>query len=222
MPRDKQPSMSPSQDLNPVPTGTKWEQLLLDGTFCCAIRQMSRGSGLSESGGKPAGARTHVKLLWPRDWRKGKVVGQPRGHRDGTPVVAQWISFFGRVHDFRIVNTTSSRRWEHFHRGRRRGEGWGRYPKNASLYPGSTVSYPNLNTEAVPSCKTPANQIGLYLLSNTTIWWIYIYIYILFIYYIENNYMFRRLVMAIFRLYMKHIVSSYTHSLHGAQSFLSS
>ena len=46
----------------------------------------------------------------------------------------------------------------------------------------------------------------MYPLSNTTTWWMYIYI----IYYIENNYMFRRLVMAIFRLYMKHIVSSYT------------
>jgi len=28
------------------------------------------------------------------------------------------------------------------------------------------------------------------------------------IYYIENNYMFRDLIMAIFRLYMKHLISS--------------
>ena len=47
------------------------------------------------------------------------------------------------------------------------------------------------------------NWNGVYLLSNTTIWWIDIYI----IYYIES-YMFPRLVMAIFRLYMKHLVSS--------------
>jgi len=31
------------------------------------------------------------------------------------------------------------------------------------------------------------------------------------IYYIENNYMFRRQIMAIFRLYMKHLESSYTN-----------
>ena len=29
---------------------------------------------------------------------------------------------------------------------------------------------------------------------------------------IENNYMFRRLIMAIFRLYMNHLVSSYTNT----------
>jgi len=53
---------------------------------------------------------------------------------------------------------------------------------------------------------------GLNLLSNTSIRWIYIYIYIyLFICYIENNYMFRRLIMAIFRLYINHLVSSYTN-----------
>jgi len=39
---------------------------------------------------------------------------------------------------------------------------------------------------------------GVYLLSNTTVWWIDIYN----IYYIDNNYMLRRLVMIIFRLYM--------------------
>jgi len=33
-----------------------------------------------------------------------------------------------------------------------------------------------------------------------------------FYYYIENNYMFRRLIMAIFRLYMNRLVSSYTHT----------
>ena len=43
----------------------------------------------------------------------------------------------------------------------------------------------------------------------------YIYIYIYIIYYIENNYMFRRLIMAIFRLYMKHLVSSYTKHIYG-------
>jgi hypothetical protein len=48
----------------------------------------------------------------------------------------------------------------------------------------------------------------MYLLSNTTIWWIYI------LYYIENNYMFRCLIMAIFRLYMKHLVSSYTKHIY--------
>ena len=37
---------------------------------------------------------------------------------------------------------------------------------------------------------------------------IYIYIY----YYIEYNYMFRRLIMAIFRLYMNHLVSSFTNT----------
>ena len=37
-----------------------------------------------------------------------------------------------------------------------------------------------------------------------------IHIYIYFINYIEN-YMFRRLIMAIFRLYMNHLVSSYTN-----------
>jgi len=35
-----------------------------------------------------------------------------------------------------------------------------------------------------------------------------IYIYY---YYIENNYMFRRLIMAIFRLYMNHLISPYTN-----------
>ena len=35
------------------------------------------------------------------------------------------------------------------------------------------------------------------------------------IYYIENNYMFRRLVMAIFRLYITHSVSSYTKHIYG-------
>jgi hypothetical protein len=48
-------------------------------------------------------------------------VGQPRGRHDSTPVavhvVAQRISLFGRVQDFRIVNTISRERWEHFHRG---------------------------------------------------------------------------------------------------------
>jgi len=33
----------------------------------------------------------------------------------------------------------------------------------------------------------------------------------IFYYCIENNYMFRRLIMAIFRLYMNHLVSSYTN-----------
>ena len=42
-------------------------------------------------------------------------------------------------------------------------------------------------------------------------WWIYIYIYIYY-YYIENNNLFRRLIMAIFRLYMNHLVSSYTNT----------
>ena len=46
--------------------------------------------------------------------------------------------------------------------------------------------------------------------SNTTIWCVCIYI----IYYIENNYMFRRLVIAIFRLYMKHLLSSYTKHVY--------
>jgi len=31
-------------------------------------------------------------------------------------------------------------------------------------------------------------------------------------YYIENNYMFRRLIMTIFRLYMNHLISSYTNT----------
>jgi len=48
---------------------------------------------------------------------------------------------------------------------------------------------------------------GVNLLSNTTIWWIYIYK----IYYVENNYMFRHYIVAIFRLYMKHLESSYTN-----------
>jgi len=39
--------------------------------------------------------------------------------------------------------------------------------------------------------------------------------YIYIIYYIENNYMFRRLIMAIFRLYMKHSVRSYTKHIYG-------
>jgi len=44
---------------------------------------------------------------------------------------------------------------------------------------------------------------------------IYIYIYIYnIIYYIENKYMFRRLIMAIFRLYMNHLVNSYTNNIH--------
>ena len=34
--------------------------------------------------------------------------------------------------------------------------------------------------------------------------YIHIHVYIHIIYHIENNYMFRRLVMAIFRLYMEH------------------
>ena len=62
-----------------------------------------------------------------------------------------------------------------------------------------------------PRCVFIINNIGVYLLSNTTVWWIYIYIYI--IYYIENNYMFRRLIMAIYRLYMKHLISSYTKDI---------
>ena len=37
-----------------------------------------------------------------------------------------------------------------------------------------------------------------------------IYIYIYNIYYIENFYMFCHLIMAIFRLYMKHLVNTYT------------
>ena len=53
----------------------------------------------------------------------------------------------------------------------------------------------------------------MYLPSNTTIWWRYIYIYIYIIYYIQNNYMFRRLI--IFMLYMKHLVSSYTKHVYG-------
>jgi len=53
------------------------------------------------------------------------------------------------------------------------------------------------------------NYNGVNLLSNTTIWWRDVYLYI-YNYYIENNYMFRRLVMAFFRLYMNHLVSSYT------------
>ena len=40
-------------------------------------------------------------------------------------------------------------------------------------------------------------------------------IYIYIIYYIENNYMFRRLIMAVIRLYMKHLVSSYTKHIYG-------
>jgi len=52
------------------------------------------------------------------------------------------------------------------------------------------------------------NYNGINLLSNTTIWWRDVYI---FYYYIENNYMFRRLIMAIFRFYMNHLVSSYTN-----------
>ena len=63
-----------------------------------------------------------------------------------------------------------------------------------------------------PRCVFIINQTGVYLLSNTTIWWRYIYIYI--IYYIENNYMFRHLIIAIFRLYMKHLVSSYTKHIY--------
>jgi len=46
-------------------------------------------------------------------------------------------------------------------------------------------------------------RTGVYLLSNTNIWWTYIYIYIyicIFIYYIGNNYMFRYFSLAIFRL----------------------
>ena len=43
--------------------------------------------------------------------------------------------------------------------------------------------------------------------------YIYIYIYIYIIYYIENC-MFRRLVLAIFRLYMKHLVSSCTKHIY--------
>ena len=53
----------------------------------------------------------------------------------------------------------------------------------------------------------------MYLLSNTTIWWRYIYIYYLL--HRKNNYMFRRLIMAIFRLYIKHLVSSYTKHVYG-------
>jgi len=65
-------------------------------------------------------------------------------------------------------------------------------------------------------CKRKYGWTGVYLLSNTTIWWrnIYMYIYIYIIYYIENNYMFRRLIMAIFRLYMKHLISSYTKHIY--------
>ena len=60
------------------------------------------------------------------------------------------------------------------------------------------------------------NYIGVYLLSDTTICgYIYIYIYIYIIYYIEKNYRFRRMIMAIFRLYMKHLVSSYTKHVYG-------
>ena len=35
------------------------------------------------------------------------------------------------------------------------------------------------------------------------------------IYYIRYNYMFRRLTMTIFRLYMKYVVSSYTRLIMG-------
>jgi len=45
--------------------------------------------------------------------------------------------------------------------------------------------------------------------------YIYIYIYIYNIYYIDNNYMIRLLVMAIFRLHMKHLASSYTKHIYG-------
>jgi len=41
-----------------------------------------------------------------------------------------------------------------------------------------------------------------------------IYIYIYIIYYTENNYMILRLRMAIFRLYTKHLVSSYTKHIY--------
>jgi hypothetical protein len=41
------------------------------------------------------------------------------------------------------------------------------------------------------------------------------YTYIYIIYYIENKDMFRRLIMAIFRLDMKHLVSSYTKHVYG-------
>jgi hypothetical protein len=57
----------------------------------------------------------------------------------------------------------------------------------------------------------PHSQTGVYLLSDTTIWWIDTCI--LFI--TEKNDMFRRLVMAIFGLYMKHLVSSYTKHIYG-------
>jgi len=57
-----------------------------------------------------------------------------------------------------------------------------------------------------PDVSSPHNRIGAYLLSNTTIWWIDIYIY-----YIDNNYMFRHFSLAIFRLNnCKNLVSSYT------------
>ena len=54
------------------------------------------------------------------------------------------------------------------------------------------------------------NYNGVNLLSNTSMWWRDIYYY-----YIENNYMFRRLIMAIFRLYMNHMISSYTNIYMG-------
>jgi len=121
MQRDKQPSMSPSQDLNPVLPGTKWERILLDGIFCRAVRHRGELDFVRAAVNQQEHGRPHVKLPWPCDWRKGKVVGQPRGHPDSTPVavhvVAQRISFFGRVQDFRIINRTSSWRWEHFHAG---------------------------------------------------------------------------------------------------------
>ena len=41
--------------------------------------------------------------------------------------------------------------------------------------------------------------------------YICIYLFIYFINYIEN-YMFRRLIIAIFKLYMNHLVSSYTNT----------
>jgi len=56
--------------------------------------------------------------------------------------------------------------------------------------------------------KTFIGYIWLNQLSNTTnLWWIGVY-------YLVINYMFRNLMMAIFRLYMKYLLSSYTkHSL---------
>jgi len=86
----------------------------------------------------------------------------------------------------------------------------------SSLYNITLITFMPHHKVRHPRCVYIINYIGVYRLTQLSGGDLYIYIYI--IYYIENNYMFRRLIMAIFRLYMKYLVTAWTlHASHTIQ-----